>query len=114
MTLRDRLSSTELYRRLGVESVAVVVRRGRLRWFGHLERNYSTDWTSSCRSINIYGRRNRSRSMKTWDECVRQDVKSLGLKKEWALERTIDFLSLFVSLFPCFYLILLLHILTRC
>ena len=26
--------------------------------------------------------------IKSWDECVRQDLKSLGLKKEWALERT--------------------------
>ena len=49
VTLRDRLSSAELYRRLGVESVTDVVRRGRLRWFGHLERKDSTDWTSSCR-----------------------------------------------------------------
>ena len=88
VTLRDRLSSAELYRRVGVESVADVVRRGRLRWFGHLERKDSTDWTSSCRNINIDGRRDRGRSKKTWDECVRQDLKSLGQKKEWALERT--------------------------
>ena len=43
VTLRDRLSSAELYRRLGVESVANVVRREKLRWFGHLERKDSTD-----------------------------------------------------------------------
>ena len=29
----------------------------------------------------------RGRSKKTWDEYVRQDLKSLGLKKEWAVER---------------------------
>jgi len=33
------------------------------------------------------GAKGRGRSKKTWDECVRQDLKSLGLKKEWAQDR---------------------------
>ena len=52
----DRLvHGAELYRRLGVKSVADVVRRVRLRGVGHLQRKEGTDWTSSCRSINIDG-----------------------------------------------------------
>ena len=31
-------------RDLGVQSVVDVVRRGRLRWFGHLERRSVDDW----------------------------------------------------------------------
>ena len=38
VSLKNRISSAELYGRLGVEEVADVMRRGRLRWFGHLER----------------------------------------------------------------------------
>ena len=38
VTLSDRISSEELLSRLGIESIGVVVRRGRLRWFGHVER----------------------------------------------------------------------------
>jgi len=33
----------DLYSRLGVQSVADVVRRGRLRWFGHLDEGKSVD-----------------------------------------------------------------------
>ena len=33
VTLRDRIASVELYSRLGLEEIGVVLRRGRLRWF---------------------------------------------------------------------------------
>ena len=38
VSLEDRKHSVDLYSLLGVQSVAEVVRRGRLRWFGHVER----------------------------------------------------------------------------
>ena len=34
----------------GVQNVAKVVRRGRLRWFGHVECKSGDDWVSACRS----------------------------------------------------------------
>ena len=37
---------------LGVQSVADVVRRGRLRWFGHLEHKSVDDWVS-CRPVEV-------------------------------------------------------------
>ena len=43
VTLRDMKSSDELRRKLGIESVTEVVRRGRLRWFGHVERKDDND-----------------------------------------------------------------------
>ena len=38
VTLRDKVPTAELRRRLGIEGVVKVMRRGRLRWFGHVER----------------------------------------------------------------------------
>ena len=38
VTLKNRTRSDELLERLGVESITDMIRRGRLRWFGHLER----------------------------------------------------------------------------
>ena len=35
----------------GDRSVAVVVRCGRLRWFGHLERKGVKDWVFACRNV---------------------------------------------------------------
>ena len=47
ITLRDKVSTVELRRRLGIEGVMEVVRRGRLRWFGHVERKEVDDWVSA-------------------------------------------------------------------
>ena len=41
----------ELYGRLGVEEVTVVMKRGRLRWFGHLEYKSKEDWVSACDTL---------------------------------------------------------------
>ena len=38
VTLRDKVPTAELRRRLGSEGVVEVMRRGRLRWLGHVER----------------------------------------------------------------------------
>ena len=58
--------------RLDIESISDVVRRDRLRWFGHVERKQPDDWVSACRQIvveDVRGR-GRSRPRKTWRECV--------------------------------------------
>ncbi len=65
-----------------------VLRHGRLRWFGHLERKGRDDWVSTCRGFDVAGPKGRGRSRKTWGECVRQDLQSLNLKAEWAQDRT--------------------------
>ena len=67
VSLRNRISSKELNERLGVEGVAEVVRRSRLRWFGHLERKAEDDWVSICRNFEVVGPKSRGRSKKTWD-----------------------------------------------
>ena len=56
-------------------------------WFGHVERKDSDDWVSACRSFEVMGMRSRGRCRKTWDECVKEDMAVLGLKREWALDR---------------------------
>ena len=88
VTLKDRLPSVELYKRLGLEDVAVLVRRGRLRWFGHLERKSGDDWVSACRNFEVSGTRGKGRGRKTWGECVKGDMVTLILKREWAQDRS--------------------------
>ena len=64
-----------------------VVRRGRLRWFGHLERKSVDDWVSACRDMEVKGYRGRGKGRKTWGECVDGDMRLLCLKREWAQKR---------------------------
>ena len=87
VSLKDRRRSEDLCNLLGINCVADVVRRGRLRWFGHLERKSVDDWVSACRGLVVEGTRGRGRSRKTWEQCVRDDMKLLGLHSEWAIFR---------------------------
>ena len=87
MSLKDRKRSVDLYSLLGVQSVADVLRRGRLRWFGHLEQRSVDDWVSACRKVELAGRDGRNR--KTWKECVDDDMKVLALHSEWVVFRDV-------------------------
>ena len=89
VSMRDRISSDELRRRLGFDSVCIVVRRGRLRWFGHVERKAEDDWVKKCRSVEIEGKVARGRGRKTWMECVRGDMKVLNLSMEDVVDRDV-------------------------
>ena len=82
--LKNRISSEELNKRVGIESVAVIVRRGRMGWFGHLKRKDKHDWVSACRDFEVAGQKKKGRGRKTWGECVRNDLRSQGLKASWA------------------------------
>ena len=86
-TLKDRKRSVDLYSLLGVESVAEVVRRGRLTWFGHVERKSGDDRVSACRNVIVAGVRCAGRARKTWRECVKDDMDELGLHSEWVVFR---------------------------
>ena len=88
-TLKDRKSSEELRGRLGIECVTDVVRRGRLRWFGHVERKSVDDCVAACRNLVVDGKRCRGRGRKTWNECVSEDLKKFGLTKEIAQDREV-------------------------
>jgi len=36
---------------LGLEPVSVVIKKGRLRWFGHVELKDDTDWIKCCTTM---------------------------------------------------------------
>ena len=42
-------------------------------------------WVSACIGLVVEGARGRGRSRKTWEQCVRDDMKLLGLNSEWAI-----------------------------
>ena len=79
VSLKDRKRSEVLYSLLGIQSVAEVVRQGRLRWFRHLERKSREDWVSACRNVEVVGEKHRGRGRKIWSECLNDDMKMLGL-----------------------------------
>jgi len=54
--------------------VAVVVRKGRLCWYGHLGRKDVEEWVSKCRRF-----RGRGKCKKTWEQSVKYDIRKYGM-----------------------------------
>ena len=77
--LADLTPSIELKARLGVECVSHVMRRARLRWFGHVARKSEEDWVRRVTSFAVEGTRPAGRPTKTWRETVEADLKALQL-----------------------------------
>ena len=65
VTLKNRITSEELRNRLSIEAVTKIVRRSRLRWFGH-ERKADYDWVKKCTKVEVVGKVGRGRDRKTW------------------------------------------------
>ena len=74
---------------MGIESVDRVVSRGRLRWYGHVERKAADDWVSKCTNLEVQGNIRKGRGKKAWMECVATDMRGFGLKKEDAQDRSL-------------------------
>src|SRR5579863_5536190 len=89
VTLKDKKRSQELLDSLNIVGVAERVRRGRLRWFGHVERKSAEDWVLKCRELVVVGARNRGRGKKSSMECVEDDMGRLHLRREEALDREV-------------------------
>src|SRR5664279_1307340 len=81
VSLKERKSSEELRQRLEIDNVADVIRRNRLRWFGHVERKDDIDWVKACQRLEVSGRMGRGRGKKIWRECVAEDMRVLGLNE---------------------------------
>jgi len=46
-------------------------------------------WIKKCQQLVVEGKASRRRGRKTWLECVRRDMKELGLKVDNARDREI-------------------------
>ena len=81
----DDPSMDDLHAKLGKCDLAVLVRERRLRWFGHVMR--SNGEINRVRSRPVPGRKGPGRPKKTWDECVKQDLKVCGLSEAGTQDR---------------------------
>ena len=87
VTLRDRISSDEVLRRCGLESILLRVRKMRMAWFGHVYRRDGNDPVRRVKEVEAPGRRPRGRPKKTWSDCVRGDLSAAGVPETAADDR---------------------------
>ena len=86
VTLKNRCKSEDLLSRLGIDSVEEVVRRRRLRWYGHVERKEKNDWVSACRYLEVEGSFGRGRRRMRWEQVIEKDMRKKGVNKQMAQE----------------------------
>jgi len=85
--LNERKKSEELRELSGLEPVSLMIKKSRLRWFGHVERKDDNDRVKRCITWEVEGIRRRGCPKKTWWDCVKNDVESLGLFQKDAQSR---------------------------
>jgi len=59
--LNERKKSEELGELLGLEPVSLMIKKSRLRWFGHVERKHDNDWVKRCITWEVEGIRQSGR-----------------------------------------------------
>ncbi len=67
---------------MGLECISVVMQRGRLRWFGHVEWMGDGGWVNRIRSMNVEGVSARGKPKKTWNEIIQKDLTDMQTCKE--------------------------------
>jgi len=67
-----------------------VLKRNRLRWYGHVRRRDNDHVLSKAAKMEVEGVRPRGRLKKTWKQCVEQDMRERNNgeenthnRKEW-------------------------------
>ena len=81
----DDPSMDSLHAKLGIWDLAVLVRERRLMWFGHVMR--SNGEINRVRSRPVPRSKGLGRPKKSWDECVKQDLKVCGLSEAGTQDR---------------------------
>jgi len=83
VTLKDKEESEVLRKKVGlVDDIVTVVRKSRLRWFGHVKRREEEQGIKRAFMHVVDGAVGRGRPRKTWYEVVRNDLKLVNLKEE--------------------------------
>ena len=84
VTLRDKVTSVDINKELGVNSIQEKVREMRLHWYGHMQRMEENNKMRAIVVMIVPGKRPRGRRM----DCVRRDVQELQITPEDAQDRT--------------------------
>ena len=69
-----------------VEPIAMVMRRRRLEWFGHVKRRDDTENIREVVELKMEGKGPRGRPKLRWKDTARRDLKAWNIREEWATD----------------------------
>ena len=79
VTRLDRIRNEEIRRRLNVMPIEALLRQGRLRWYGHVQRRDDGNAIRRAVSMALPGKRKRGRPRKTWKQQITEDMMIQGV-----------------------------------
>ena len=86
--LAERSTREELRSLTGLDEIGEVLRRRRLRWYGHVLRKDDRDWVKRVwKDWEVAGPRPRGRPRKTWEATVVEDCTELRVSAEDAQDK---------------------------
>ena len=83
---RVHMRNEDIRRLLHITPIDEVMRSGRLRWFGHVQRREANNVTSRVMELAISGARRRGRPKKTWHQQLKGDMTGVGVTQDVALD----------------------------
>ena len=78
----DRVTTQKVRRRCGVKDIMDVLKRNRLRWYGHVRRRDNNHVLSKAAEMGVEEVRPRGRPKKKWKRCVEQDMRERNIGEE--------------------------------
>ena len=81
--LTDRVHTDVLLERLKLQPIETILRCGRLRWYGHVQR--SSEWINQVTTLDVDGTAPRGRPRKTWQQVIDDD------RRKWRMVGTDPF-----------------------
>ena len=83
-----KMEEQELRKWLGVDDVAMVMRKNKLRWFGHVERSEEEVWINKIRKLDVQGRsRPKGRPLMSWSQVIERDLRAWRMTREGTADR---------------------------
>ena len=76
---RDHMRNEEIQRILHYSPIDEVMRGGRLRWFGHVQRRDANNVTRRVMELAIPDTRRRGCPKKTWHQQIKDDMTGVGV-----------------------------------
>ena len=83
-----KMEEQEFRKLLGVEDLAMVMRKSRLRWLGHVERREEEAWIKKIQKLDVQGgSRPKGRPRMSWSQVIERDLRAWKMKREEATDR---------------------------
>ena len=87
VTLKDKIRNEYIRGTLKVGELSAKMQERRLNWFGHIPRKEDEYIGRQVMAMEIEGHRGRGRPKFRWNDRIKQDLESKGLREEQAADR---------------------------